>query len=225
MTTAATVDHQLIHDSFCQWHADQGALDAQLADSVAALEAYQSHLDAWQRDLAAEREELGKLRAAWNRDQELSGSHGEQVETLELELNDARHKITSLTTALLTRTEELRELDRLRVQTDHQLIEARTREKELAAALEAHRNTVPTSRPTNQPSLQPRQQNQRDERSTAAGPPTAANGQAPNTQPPNGRPAAEPAPSSNAVLGSVMEQFGKLRQQRSAGRQNNPKPR
>jgi hypothetical protein len=234
MTTATvSIDHQIVHDSFCQWHAEQDVLDAQLADSVAALEAYQSHLDAWQQDLAAEREELRQLRAAMDRDQALAGSHGEHLDELGRELSEARPRITALTTALLTRTEELRELDRLRVQADHQLAQAKAREKELVAALDAKRNGHAAGRqPPDQQPVQPREQVNRGEKSPAAAGHqagclvgAATDGNPTNGQATNGRPQTEPKNSANPVLGSVMEQFGKLRQQRSLGRQNNPKPR
>ena len=235
MTTAHFIDDQPVRESFCQWHAEQQVLDAQLAESVAALEAYQSHLDAWQRELAVEREELSRLRAELDRDQALSGSHDEQAATFRRELSDARQKITSLTTALLTRTEELRELDRLRVQTDRQLSEAKSREKELLAALAVERNRVPTNdKPPSQPPSPPRERTQSGEPSPVARQAPAnglaTNGRAPNGQAANGqavggRPSTEPNKSANPVLGSVMEQFGKLRQQRSLDRQNYPKPR
>jgi hypothetical protein len=132
-------------------------------------------------------------------------------------------------------------LDRLRVQADHQLAQAKAREKELVAALEAKRNGHAAGRqPPDQQPVQPREQVNRGEKSpAAAGQPAnngqatngqatngqATNGQATNGQATNGRPQTEPKNSANPVLGSVMEQFGKLRQQRSLGRQNNPKPR
>jgi hypothetical protein len=223
MTTAVAIDCQPVHDSFGQWRADQEALDAQIADSVAALAAYQSHLDAWQHKLAEEREELRQHRAALERDHTLAESHDEQCDGLQRELNEAQQKITSLTTALLTRTEELRELDRQRVQADHQLIEARAREKELFAALEAERNRSPANgRQPNQPPSQPRGQIQRGEQSPAAQN-ASPNGQASSGQTTNGRPQAASTTTANPVLGSVMEQFGKLRQQRTLDRQNNPK--
>src|SRR5471032_1980423 len=108
MTTATiTLDRELVHRSFRDWQADQAMLDAQLNDSVVALEAYQSHLDHWQRELARERDDLQRLREeldrnqiALDRTQAADGKGQQRAEQLEHELYDARTKITSLTTAL-----------------------------------------------------------------------------------------------------------------------------
>ena len=73
MTSATiTVDRELVQ-SFRDWQAEQAVLDAQLVDSVAALEAYQSHLDGWQRELARERDELQRLREELDREKVVDG--------------------------------------------------------------------------------------------------------------------------------------------------------
>src|SRR5450631_2843458 len=113
-TATITFDRELVHSSFRDWQAEQEVLDAQLAESVAALEAYQAHLDGWQRELAGERDELRRLREELDREKVADGRRHEKQEVVEKELYDARTKITSLTTALLDRTEELRQLDRKR---------------------------------------------------------------------------------------------------------------
>jgi chromosome segregation ATPase len=219
MTTTFSVDHRQVHDSFSQWQAEQDALDAQVAESIAALEAYQSHLDDWQRELATEREELHRLRTAHERDQALAEPQSERLDAVQRELNEAHQKISSLTTALLARTEELRELDRMRVAVDHELTAAQAREQGLIAELEAERQRAEAGQ--RQPiarASRPAEQAPRDEKATSTGP-SATSG-----QPAASRPSAVPNQSANPVLGSVMEQFGKLRQQRSLGRQSNSKP-
>src|SRR5262245_52239120 len=111
MTHAAILfDREVVADSFRSWEVEQSALDAQLSDSLAALEAYQSHLDAWQQNLARERDELQQLRESLERDRASAGTSAEHNEQLNSELIESRQKTSSLTAALLTRTEELREL-------------------------------------------------------------------------------------------------------------------
>src|SRR5882757_9825982 len=57
MTLAATVNGDAIRETFREWNAERDSLDAELSESLAALEAYQLHLDTWQQQLAREREE------------------------------------------------------------------------------------------------------------------------------------------------------------------------
>lgn len=190
-STEVVVDRNAVEDSFRVWQEEQSLLDAQLAESVAALEAYQSHLDAWQNDLARERQQLQDEREAFNRDCSNSGSNLEQLQVLTAQLDESREKNNSLTGALLERTEELRNLDQRfaaeRQQWEHE--SARLSELAQRGAVEG----AATS-----PLLPLR----------------------------NGPVKSEPRTPTSPVLGSVMEQFGKLRQQRSLNRPNpNPKPR
>src|SRR5882724_2226167 len=137
MTTATiTVDRGLVQRSYRDWQAEQAVLDSQLVDSVAALEAYQSHLDGWARELARERDDLQRTREALDREKVVDGTRHEKMERFEQELYDARAKITSLTTALLDRTEELRQLERELAQVNTDLAVAKSREKDLTASLE-----------------------------------------------------------------------------------------
>ena len=53
------VDRELVEHSFREWQEEQAQLDAQLAESVEALDAYQSHLDNWQQDLCASARSYG----------------------------------------------------------------------------------------------------------------------------------------------------------------------
>jgi chromosome segregation ATPase len=129
------VDRKIVEHSFREWQQEQTLLDAQLAESVAALDAYQAHLDNWQQELVRERDELRQLRGAIERAQ-AAGVGREPIEHLNKELEDSREKIAS--------------------------------------------NSAPAK--------------------------------------------VEPRRAANAVLGSVLEQFGKLREQRSMNRSSN-KPR
>jgi chromosome segregation ATPase len=219
--TLIAVDRESVQHSFREWQAEQTLLDAQLAESVAALDAYQSHLDAWQQELARERDELRQLRAAIERDELNGGVPNEQLAQVAKELDDARQKITSLTAALLARTEELRDLDHQRGDANVELVRAKSREQELTAQLAAKQHTTELERHQWEKELaQLREQLQRATES-----PTAAADIHRGEPGRNCQSKSEPRTQASPVLGTVMEQFGKLRQQRSMNRPNQPKPR
>lgn len=217
LSPVIVIDREIVEHSFREWQEEQTLLDAQLAESVAALDAYQAHLDKWQQELVREREELRHLRESIGRDQADAGVAHEQIEHLNHDLEKSREKISSLTTALLARTEELRDLDRRREIASAELALVRVREKELEAALAArpvtgqaqrHDEEIPTNHPT-------------DALVGAARPAAAGS---PGESAKSGPAKVEPRRTVSPVLGSVMEQFGKLREQRSLNRSNN-KPR
>jgi chromosome segregation ATPase len=213
MTTATiTLDRELLHSSFRDWQAEQAMLDAQISDSVAALEAYQSHLDGWQRELARERDELQRWREELDREQVVDENRHDKNQRFEQELYDARTKITSLTTALLDRTEELRQLDRHRAEVNTELAAAKTRERDLSMALETLRNSTDVQRVQWEAAIVEMRQQMEQSLELAAADAPAESGA---TDPPLG-----PIAAANPILGSLMEQFDKLRQQRSVGRQS-----
>jgi len=215
-SSLVAVDREVVEHSFREWQEEQSLLDAQLAESVEALDAYQAHLDNWQKELARERDELREIREAIERDQATSGLTSEQIEVLNGELNESREKISSLTTALLTRTEELRELDRQRESGSSELAAARARQLELEAALSAQRQA---SQVQHQEESQPAHEHEAFDRALELAAATN-HGEAVK----NGSARVEPRRGASPVLGSVIEQFGKLREQRSMNRSNN-KPR
>lgn len=216
-STIIAADHTVVERSFREWQAEHTQLEAQLAESFAALDAYQSNLDNWQRELAAEREELQQLRATIERDPAIDENHREQLEQLSNELSEARQKISSLTAALLERTEELRDLDHQRSEAEGELSHARTREQELAASLTAQQQGAEAQR------LQWEQEISRLREEAEKAAVLAASGS--HGEPgQNSEARSQTRSPGSAVLGSVMEQFGKLRQQRSMNRLN-PKPR
>jgi chromosome segregation ATPase len=218
MTTATiTLDRELVQRSFRDWQAEQAVLDSQLSDSVAALEAYQSHLDNWQRELARERDDLQRLRGELDRDKVVDGNRHETVDKLEHELYDSRAKITTLTTALLDRTEELRQLDRGRAEVNTELAAAKTRERDLSTALETLHKASDVQRGQWEAAIaEMRQQMEQSLELTAAD----ALADSSPSDPPLG-----PIAAANPVLGSLMEQFDKLRQQRSFGRHSHTRTR
>lgn len=216
-----TIDREIIQNSFRQWEAEQATIDAQVADSMAALTAYQSHLDGWQKGLAQEREELRRQQEALDHSQSFAGDHQQQLDERNRELSEARQEVASLTSALLARSEELHELDRQRAQLNTELAIARSRDRELTAALEAQQIAFEKERQKLEAQgsiAQPH--NERPPSPPSAG---ANEARAPNAE--NGHAKKNPSALESPVLGSLMEQFGKLRQQRSMNRPNQPKPR
>jgi chromosome segregation ATPase len=218
MTNATiTVDRELVQRSFRDWQAEQEALDAQLIDSMAALEAYQSHLDGWQRELARERDELQRWRDELSRDKASDGKDHEKLGWLEQELYEARTKISSLTTSLLDRTEELSQLDRQRADVNTELALAKDRERDLSASLEAVQKSFDGQREQWETAIaqMPHQLEQSLESAGVEAPAEHVVSEVP----------LGPVAAANPVLGSLMQQFDKLRQQRSVGRQNPPRTR
>jgi hypothetical protein len=86
------VDREIINTSFRDWQEEQTLLDAQLAESVAALDAYQSHLDGWQQELARERDELRNQRESLERDRAAAGDAAQQVQQLSRQLEEMQTK-------------------------------------------------------------------------------------------------------------------------------------
>lgn len=58
MTLALANPGSVVHDTFRAWHTERDAVEVQLQESLAALEAYQSHLDQWNEQLARDRARL-----------------------------------------------------------------------------------------------------------------------------------------------------------------------
>jgi chromosome segregation ATPase len=190
------IDCEAIRGTFGHWRAEQEPLAHELSESLAALSAFQSHLDAWQQQLAHERERLG----------EAAGTAAE--------LHAAREKIASLTGALLARTEELRLLDSRRAEVVTELELARAREKDLHAKLEEMKQARQAERGQSADELRHMREllERRLEVSVERPVATADSPPASTLVESAGRPAHSP------VLGSIVEQFGKLRQQRALDR-------
>jgi chromosome segregation ATPase len=237
MTPLATVNADAIRETFREWNAERDSLDAELSESLAALEAYQLHLDTWQQQLARERDELQNAREQFERDRlSAETSLSESSAATITELHAAREKITALTTLLLNRTEELRTLDNRRAEAQTELELARARERELRAALDEQKRSVDDERSQWADELKHLREvieRQLDapavEEAIAAvelpaplpqAPPAAA---APTNKTPSG--GTQSQPRDNPLLGSIVEQFGKLRQQRAVERQSQNKQR
>jgi chromosome segregation ATPase len=215
--SAATLslDCESIRGAFRQWRAEQEPLEAQLAESLAALSAYQSHLDAWQQQLVRERDELRSAREQLDRDRSAPAGDQERCDELSKQLSEARDKIAALTSMLLTRTEELRASDMRRSEVASELELARAREKDLATKLEELRQSREAERAQwakelenarNQPEC--RLENSEPAKPAAPPPKNVSRSEAKSVKP----------SADNPVLSSIMEQFGKLRQQRTQDR-------
>jgi chromosome segregation ATPase len=208
---------EAIRGTFREWHAHEQPLAAELSESLAALSAYQSHLDSWQAELAREREALADARRQFETNQaESQAAQSETVAATAVELTSAREKISSLTAALLARTDELRALDGRRAEVVTELELARAREKELHAKLEELKNQREQERAQGAEELRHLrallecrlESNDSARHSAADEHPTTPSW-----------PAEQASRAGNSpVLGSIVEQFGKLRQQRASDR-------
>lgn len=177
-------------------------------------------------------QERDELRAARNQlDRDRAAADKGQFEasaTLTAELNAARDKIGALTTSLLSRTEELRTLDNRRAEVVTELELARAREKELKAALDEFKRTAEQERSHWKEELKHLREllerrvetNAADERFV----PTTEQLAAPAHAQPAGA-GTHATSRENPVLGSIVEQFDKLRQQRANDRQSVTKTR
>ncbi len=217
-TLTATFDRSSALAPFRDWQAEQATLDAQLSESLDALAAYQSQLDTWQLQLAGERDELRQAREQLERDRAAADIIQAQPSAEALaELNASRDKISALTTNLLARTEELRSLDNSRAELVAELELARVRERDQATTLEELKRTAEQERIERNEEL--RHLREMQERRVEA---LDTDRQDSNRLPQSNADhvAAIPEPvKNNPVLGSIVEQFGKLRQQRATDRQ------
>src|SRR3954469_15029972 len=143
MTLSSTISGDAIRETFREWNEERDSLNAELSESLVALEAYQLHLNEWHQQLAREREQLQNARTQFERDREFAEKNRSEASAATInELHAAREKITALTTLLLTRTEELRTLDNRRAEAQTELELARAREREIKAALDDHKRSV-----------------------------------------------------------------------------------
>ena len=232
MTLAVIVNGDAIRETFREWNAERDSLDAELSESLAALEAYQLHLDTWHGQLAREREELQSARDQFERDRSVSEKNQAESSAATIaELHAAREKITALTTLLLSRTEELRTLDNTRAEIQTELELSRARERELKSTIDDQKRSVDQERSQWADELkQLREVVERQLETPVVDEPSSTNERpAPTSDAPSPTPSspasAQSPPRESPVLGSIVEQFGKLRQQRAVERQANNRQR
>jgi len=157
---------------------------------------------------------------------------------LTAELNAARDKIGALTTSLLSRTEELRTLDNRRAEAATELELARARERQLSAAMNELKRSSEQDKSHWTEEL--RQLHELLQRRVET--PTAEERIAPAAEQPAATSRSQQANTSqqtqsttgggthgirreNPVLGSIVQQFDKLRQQRASDRNSGSKSR
>jgi hypothetical protein len=224
-TETIQLDRDALHATFDSWTTAEDSLDAQLSESLEALTAFQSHLDAWQRELAAERTALIQAREQFERDQAAAAA-AQVNSTAEggAELTAAQQKVADLTSGLLARTEELRTLDIRRAELATELELAQARENELMTALNEQKRLREQEHAELTESLRQAREvlAHRGETGDSAAPGAAS-------KQPLGLPRSTGAThrdrTGGAVLGSIVEQFGKLRQQRAVDREASKKTR
>lgn len=224
MALATALNCETIRQTFRAWNAERESLDSELGESLAALEAYQLHLDSWQQQLALERNELQTAREQFERDRSVSDKiHAESSAAAIAELHAAREKITALTTLLLSRTEELRTLDNLRAEVQTELELSRARERELKAAMDDQKRSTDDERTEWAEELKQLREVLQSQLEAPVLDESVATAE--RHQPAPNPPASNGDHRENPLLGSIAEQFGKLRQQRAVERQAHSKQR
>ena len=224
MALASALNCETIRQTFQAWNAERESLDSGLSESLAALEAYQLHLDGWQQQLARDRDELQTVREQFERDRSVSDkNHAESSAATVAELHAAREKITALTTLLLSRTEELRTLDNRRAEVQTELELSRARERELKAAIDDQKRSTDDERTEWAEELkQLRDVLERQLEAPVVDEPVATTQRQAPTHAAN---TSNGTHSENPLLGSIVEQFGKLRQQRATERKAHTRQR
>lgn len=225
MTDTLQIDCESIRATFHEWRTEHDSFDAQLTESLSALSAYQSHLDAWQKQLAQERDELRRAREQFQRERSRTdgAQAGQEANSAEAaELSEAREKISALSASLLARTEELRQMGERSSELAKELEVNRAREVELSNALEEQRQALEQERAHRAEELRNLERLQQGADAVPAGEKSAEKLAASAGVSASG---AQQQASPNPVLGSIVEQFGKLRQQRAMDRQAHRKTR
>ena len=225
MTDTLQIDCDSIRATFHEWRAEHESFDAQLTESLAALAAYQSHLDAWQKQLAQERDELRQAREQFKHERgRTEGAHaGQEPNSADAaELDAAREKISALSASLLARTEELRQMGERSSELTAELELNRVREQELSKALDEQKQALEQERAHRAEELRNLERLTQGADGVPSGEKSAEKLAASAGVPANG---GQQQVSANPVLGSIVEQFGKLRQQRAMDRQAHRKTR
>jgi septal ring factor EnvC (AmiA/AmiB activator) len=223
-TDTTLLDCASIRSTFERWQADLEPLDAELSESLDALAAYQSHLDEWQQQLVSDRAEFAAAREQFAAERaEIEKTQARALAETTADLNAAREKIASLTAALLSRTEELRTLDGRRAEVATELELARARERELKAALEELKQSGEKERLESADELRHLRELLEHRIEANEAELAAASVELPPAKRSSG--GQLNGGCNSPVLGSIVEQFGKLRQQRALDRSAHYKAR
>lgn len=206
-TTTLRPSTQPLHDCLDQWRAEQASVEADLAESFAALEGFQKSLDAWryrlvtqEESLASQAQQLADEQSAWTNEQGDRTELVAQIEASQQELNNQKAEFNAISAQL---TEANGYVDTLVQEASV----AKDKIAQLEADLEKQREESREQQSRWDEDFK-RMRQMLDRRSEAREPATEA-------------PAVAEEASTAAedpVLDSVMAQFGKLRLQK-AGRQ------
>jgi hypothetical protein len=221
-----TINGDALRESLHAWQSEQESLEAEWNESLAALAAYQSHLDGWQRELVEEREALRAERDAFERARVAAATEQEQASSQTIAaLAEARATVALQNEQLVARAEELRTLEKIRSDLAAELDASRGIAKQLAADAADQKRAIEIERKVWTDQLA-QFRDLLEQRATA--PVTgyddvamqrAAEAATPAPPRPAKAPGGERPSANNPVLGSIVEQFGKLRQQRASDRQ------
>jgi chromosome segregation ATPase len=199
------------------------AEQSRIADLTAELDAARATIGELTATLQSHGEELRTAREDQDRDR--STAHLDQVRLAEAtaELDTARDKVTALTTSLLSRTEELRALDNSRAEVVTELERTRARQRELETSLEELRRI----RDEERAEWANEAQHLRGllERPFEAPEPAMVSEPMEQPRSPARVETKNADHNGNPVVASVLEQFGKLRQQRALDRSGFKKTR
>jgi chromosome segregation ATPase len=219
-----TLDRESLCESVRHWRSEQEALDAQWQESLAALVAYQSHLDDWQQELARGRAALAEARQQFEQESADAAQHriGDAAGAA-TQLDELRQQLTSLSQQVDVRSDELRAAEQQRAELATELELVKTHADDLTREIEEQKRVLEQERALWADELRHmRELLERRAESSPSGREAGAATTAPEVpQPPQPARASETAKRSShsPVLGSIVEQFGKLRQQRAVERQ------
>lgn len=227
--SGTVLDRDSFRSTFNSWTEADESLDAQLSESLVALEAYQSNLDAWQQQLAVERAELAKAREAFELEQRAAAEAAKAASTnIEAELLAARERAAEATASLSARTEEVQVLEARQAELTTDLQSACDRENQVKKSLDEAQHLLEEERLQRAEEVRALREalEQRPESGEpAAGHSAAASAAKPVLGLPRATNTNRDRSSGGAVLGSIVEQFGKLRQQRAVDRDASRKAR
>lgn len=203
----ATVALDPTRECLNSWSEQHQRFEADLQESFDALDAYQRQLDAWQQRLAGEREQLEHERERLKEQADAAiaaAEQNDQTAELEAELTASRQRTAELEEQIASAESSTIGLQSENAKLTAELHQSQRSAQELGVQLEATRaemaqqNQHWSSEFSRVVSMLEQQQ-------------AAPAGAAPAT--PVGAPA--PAAAADPVLGSVVAQFSKLRQQRA----------
>lgn len=208
-----------LRESVRHWADEQAAiesqLEAELEESFAALEAFQRSLEEWQQSLVAQREQLQADQTALAAERETLTGHDSQLAS---ELSELKTLVDLLELEKEDLAEQLKENNSGSNELMQQKEEARRREIALQAELESERADWLVQQHEMNEEL-----NRLRERSANQSPAITDIDEPATSELVASHAATKVATKVDPVLGSVLEQFGKLRQQQAKRKDRHPR--